>query len=56
MRQTKYIVMMTKDVFIKVVSFMTPAAGLPVLGSGHIIHIMKMKFSFKTLLLLSGID
>ena len=56
MRQTKYIVMMTKDVFIKVVSFMTLGAGLPVLGSGDIIHMMKMKFSFKTLLLLSGID
>ena len=43
MGQTKYIVMMTKDVFIKVVSFMTPGAGFPVLGNGH---IMKIKFSF----------
>ena len=56
MRQTKFIVIMTKDVFVKVGSFMTPGTGVPVLESGHISHIMKMKFSFKTLLLLSGID
>ena len=47
-RQTKYVVMMTK-----IVNFMTPGAGLLVLGRGHIGHIVKMRSFFKNLLLYS---
>ena len=36
MRQTKYIVMMTKEGSTKIVNFMTPEAGVFVLGCGHI--------------------
>ena len=41
-RQTMYIVMMTKEGSTKIVTFMTPGAGVLVLGHGHISHIMKM--------------
>ena len=50
-RQTKYIVMMRKEGSTKIVNFMTPGAGVPVLGRGHICHIMKMHYFFKNLLL-----
>ena len=50
-RQTKYIVMMTKEGSTKIVNFMTPGAGVLVLGRGHISHIMKMHYFFKNLLL-----
>ena len=50
-RQTKYIVMMTKERSTKIVNFMTPGAGVLVLGRGHISHIMKMHYFFKNLLL-----
>ena len=40
-RQTKYVVMMTKKGSTKVVNFMTPGAGVLVLGHGHIRQIVK---------------
>ena len=52
-RQTKYIVMMTKEGSTKIVNFMTPGAGVLVLGCGHISHIVKMHYLFKDLLLYS---
>ena len=51
-RQTKYVVMMTKE-GSKIVNFMTPGAGVLVLGRGHISHIVKMHYFFKNLLLYS---
>ena len=35
-RQTEYIVMMSKEASTKIVNFMTPGAGVPVMGCGHI--------------------
>ena len=52
-RQTKYVVMMTKEGSTKIVNFMTPGAGILVLGRGHISHIVKMHYFFKNLLLYS---
>ena len=43
-RQTEYIVMMTKEVSNKIVNLMTPRAGVLVLGRGHKSHIVKMHF------------
>ena len=37
-RQTKYVVMMTKEGSTKIVNFMTPGTGVLVLGHGHISH------------------
>ena len=37
-RQTKYIVMTTKNMSNKIVNFMTPGAGVVVLERGHISH------------------
>ena len=34
--------MMTKEGSIKIIIFMTPGAGVLLLGRGHIIHIVKM--------------
>ena len=45
-RQTKYVVMMTKEGSTKIFNFMTPGAGVLVLGHGHISHIVKMHYSF----------
>ena len=45
--------MMTKEGSTKIVNFMTPGAGVLLLGRGHISHIMKMHYSFKNLLLYS---
>ena len=45
-RQTKYIVMMTKEGSTQIVNFMTPRAGVLVLGYGHISHIVKMHYFF----------
>ena len=45
-RQTKYVVMMTKE-------GSTPGEGVLVLGRGHICHIVKMHYFFKNLLLYS---
>ena len=50
-RQTKYVLMMTKEGSTKIVNFMTPGAGVLVLGCGHISHIVKMHYFFKNLLL-----
>ena len=46
-RQTKYTAMMTKEGSTKIVNFMTPGAGVLVLGHGHISHIVEMHFSNK---------
>ena len=51
-RQTKYVVM-TKEGSTKIVNFMTPGAGVLVLGRGHISHIVKLHYFFKNLLLYS---
>ena len=52
-RQTKYVVMMTTEGSTKIVNFMTPGAGVLVLGHGHINHIVKMHYFFKKNLLYS---
>ena len=44
---------MTKEGSTKIVTFMTPWAGVLVLGRGHISHIVKMHYFFKSLLLYS---
>ena len=41
-RQTKYIVILTKEGCTKIVYFMTPGAGVPLLGTGHVSRIVKM--------------
>ena len=38
--------MMTKEGSTKIVNFMTPGAGVLVLGRGHISHIVKMHYFF----------
>ena len=43
-RQTKYIVMITKEGSTKIVNFMRPGPGVLVLGCGHISHMVKMHF------------
>ena len=43
--------MMTKEGSTKIVNFMTPGAGVLVLGRGHISHIVEMHYSYKNLLL-----
>ena len=45
--------MMTKIGSTKIVNFMTPGAGVLVLGRGNISYLMKMHYSFKNLLLYS---
>ena len=52
-RQTKYVVMMTKEGSTKIVNFMTPGAGVLVLGRGHISHYENALYFFKNLLLYS---
>ena len=42
--------MMTKEGSTKIVNFMTPGAGVLVLGSGHVSHVVKMHHFFKNLL------
>ena len=42
--------MMTTERSTKIVNFMTPGAGVLVLGRGHISHIVKMHYFFKNLL------
>ena len=46
--------MITKEGSIKIINFMTPGAGVLVLGHGIISHIRKMHYIFKNLLLLWG--
>ena len=43
-RQIKYIIMMIKEASTKIVNFMTPRAGVLLLGRGHISHIVKMHY------------
>ena len=45
-RQTKYIVVKTKEGSTKIVNFMTPGTGVLVLGCGHITRIVKMHYFF----------
>ena len=45
--------MMTKEMVYQIVNFMTPGAGVLLVGLSHISHIMKMHNSFKNLLLYS---
>ena len=45
---------MTTEESTKIVNFMTPGTGVLVLGRGHIIHIVKMHYFFKNILLYSG--
>ena len=52
-RQTRYIVMIAKEGSTKIVTLMTPGAGVLVLGCGHISHRVKMHYFFKNLLLYS---
>ena len=52
-KQTKCIVMMTKEGYTKIVNFMTPGAGVLGLGRGHITCLVKMHYCFKNLLLYS---
>ena len=49
-RQTNYVVMITKEGSTKIVNFMTPGAGVLVQGHGHISHVVKMHYFFKNLL------
>ena len=51
-RQTKCKVRMTKERVrsTKIVNFMTPGAGVLVLGRGHVSHIVKLHYFFKNLL------
>ena len=44
------LVMMTMEVSTKIVTFMTPGAGVLAIGCGHISHIVKMHYFFKNLL------
>ena len=44
---------MTKEGSTKIVNFLTPGAGILVLGYGHISHKVKMHYFFKNLLLYS---
>ena len=48
-RQTKYIVMMTKEGSTKIVNFMTPGAGILMLGRDHISYILNMYFIYFTI-------
>ena len=52
-RQTKYVVMMTKEGSTKIINFITPGVGVLVLGRGHISHRVKMHYFFKNLFLYS---
>ena len=42
--------MITKERSTKIVNFMTPGAGVLVLGCGHISHIAKVHYFFKIFL------
>ena len=52
-RQTKYIVIMTREGSTKIVNVMTSRTGVLVLGCGHISHIVKTHYFFKNLLIYS---
>ena len=42
--------MITKEGPTKIIAFMTPGAGVLVLGRGHISHTVKMHYFFQNLL------
>ena len=46
LRQTKYIVMMSKEGSTEIVNFMTPGTGVLVLGHGLINHTVKIHHFF----------
>ena len=50
-RQTRYVVMMTKKGSTKIVNFMTPGSGVGVLGRVHLSHKVKMHYFFENRLL-----
>ena len=50
-RQTKYVTKLIKEGSTKIVNFVTPKAGNPVLECGHISHTMKMYYVFEFFLL-----
>ena len=52
-RQTKYVVMMTKEGSTKIVNFMTPRVVVLMLGCGHICHYSEYVLS-STLSIYSG--
>ena len=45
-RQTRYIIMITKEVSTKIVNFITPGAGVLDLGCDRINHIVKRHYFF----------
>ena len=45
--------MMTMEGSTKIVNFMTPGVGDLELGRGHLSHVVKMQYSFKSLLFYS---
>ena len=45
-RQTKYVVMITKEGFTIMINFLTPQAGVLVLGHGHMSHVVKIQYFF----------
>ena len=45
--------MMTKEGSTKIVNFITPGAGVIVLGRGHINHIVNLHYFFENLFLYS---
>ena len=48
-RQIKYAVIMTKEGSTKIINFITPGAGVLVLGCGHISHIVRLHYFFTNL-------
>ena len=50
-RQTNIVVMRTKEGSTKIINFMTPGAGVLVLGCGHISRIVKLHYFYKNLIL-----
>ena len=46
MRQTKYIIMITKEGSTKIVNFNTPMAEVLMLGCGHISHFSEYVLSY----------
>ena len=46
LRQTENMIMMAKEGSTKILNFITPGQGLPVLGRDHIHHKVKMHWVF----------
>ena len=53
-KQTKCIMIITKEGSIKIVNFMTAGAMVPVLGRSHVSHIVKLHYFLKNCVLYSG--